>query len=212
MAFVAVRREPFRADWTNVNFYNGSALAFCLLFWIWRWILARPACWRDLRILAALLFCIHPGTLAAALHSIGKIAVIYLEHRIVILVLLGVAVFLLFGSNKELSKHPPTDTPKDILSDSWLKPLIFPCRTSHTRLFPRKHSFSYSYLLIGIPIGWQGSVASVISADVPQTISVGSKRKEKKAWLNVEAADYLDRGSAQLGLKGKLEAYLESQV
>ena len=199
-------------DWTNAYIYDGWLLAFCLLFWIWRWILARPACLRDLRILAALLFCSHPRILVATLHSIGKTGFISWEDDLVVLILLGVAVFLLFGSNKEILKHPVTAAQKDFLSDTWLKPLIFPCRTSHTRLFPQKHSFSYSYLLVGIPIGWQGSVASMESTDVLQSTAVEPRPKQRKAWLNVEAADYLDRGSAQLGLKGKLDAYLESQV
>ena len=45
------------------------------------------------------------------------------------------------------------------------KPLFFPSRTTHTRLFPKTHSFSYSYLLVGIPVGWQGSVGGMLSAD-----------------------------------------------
>ena len=212
MAFVAVRRELFRVDWANAYIYDGWALAFCLLLWIWRWTLARPACSRDLRILAALLFCSHPEILVATLHLIRKIAFVSLEYHIIVLGLLGVAVFLLFESNKEKLKHPVNAAQKDVLSHTWLKPLIFPCRTSHTRLFPRKHSFSYSYLLVGIPIGWQGSVASIVSADVLRSATVEPRPKQTKAWLNVEAADYLDRGGAQLGLKGKLDTYLESQV
>ena len=35
-------------------------------------------------------------------------------------------------------------------SASGLKPLLFPARTTHRRLFPTPHSFSYSYLLAGI--------------------------------------------------------------
>lgn len=91
-----------------------------------------------------------------------------------------------------------------------LKPLIFPCRTSHTRIFPKKHSFSYSYLYVGIPIGWRGSVGSLLSTDL---ISLPRKgRVPDKDWLSVESADHLSRGDNVHGLQGKLDEYLRSQV
>lgn len=98
-----------------------------------------------------------------------------------------------------------------------LEPLIFPCRTTHTRLFPKKHSFSYSYLYVGIPIGWQGSVNNVLSADVEALTAANNDRGQRpwrvdRAWLSVEGRDHLNRGSAHLGLQGKLEEYLISQA
>lgn len=97
------------------------------------------------------------------------------------------------------------------------EPLIFPCRTTHTRLFPKKHSFSYSYLYVGIPIGWQGSINNVLSADVEALTDASNDRDQRprtdnRAWLSVEGRDYLNRGSAHLGLRGKLEEYLTSQA
>lgn len=97
-----------------------------------------------------------------------------------------------------------------------LKPLIFPCRTSHTRMFPKIHSFSYSYLFVGIPVGWQGSLGRLISADL-EGHSTGIEtskayRQRQNSWFTVEAADYLNRGSQARGLKGKLDDYLKSQV
>ena len=53
-----------------------------------------------------------------------------------------------------------------VVQQPCLKPLLFPSRTSHMRLFPKNHSFSYSYLLVGIPVGWRGSTGSLISADL----------------------------------------------
>ena len=102
-------------------------------------------------------------------------------------------------------------------SAGFLKPLIFPCRTTHTRLFPRKHSFSYSYLYVGIPIGWQGSVKTFLSADIEALTCANNDRgerprREKTAWLSVEGRDYLNRGGARLGLHGKLHEYLVSQA
>lgn len=89
-----------------------------------------------------------------------------------------------------------------------LRPLIFPSRTTHTRLFPKKHSFSYSYLLVGIPVGWKGSVASMISTD----IQADDNLNVSQAWFHVNAQDYLERGQGKLGLDGKLARYLKSQV
>ncbi|KAI1142481.1 hypothetical protein F5Y05DRAFT_402294 [Hypoxylon sp. FL0543] len=83
------------------------------------------------------------------------------------------------------------------------RPLLFPCRTTHARLFPKKHSFVYSYLLVGIPVGWTGAAGGMISNDEHGTRASG--------WYKIDAADYLERGGGHLGLRGKLSAYLESQ-
>ena len=91
-----------------------------------------------------------------------------------------------------------------------LKPILFPCRTSHTRLFPQKHSFSYSYLFVGIPVGWRGWVSSFLSADLKTLPWRG--RKPRNGWFNVDSADFLARGDSIHGLRGKLDTYLESQV
>ena len=107
-------------------------------------------------------------------------------------------------------------TAQDRRSTWKLKPLIFPCRTSHTRMFPQKHSFSYSYLLVGIPIGFKGSAGSLLSAesgvcrDEKKTMKGASKTT--KSWFHVEAADYLNRENHTLTLQEKLNAYLISQV
>lgn len=104
---------------------------------------------------------------------------------------------------------------KDAALSHSLKPLIFPCRTTHTRMFPKKHSFSYSYLFVGIPVGWHGSLGSFLSAD-GEACSTETEdsisHQQKRSWFNVEAADYLVRGSHGLGLKEKLVLYLKSQV
>lgn len=88
-----------------------------------------------------------------------------------------------------------------------MKPVIFPCRTSHTRLFPKKHSFSYSYLFVGIPVGWRGYISTVLSADL-KTL----RGQPGNGWFDVDSADYLARGENPHGLQGKLDEYLESQV
>lgn len=97
-------------------------------------------------------------------------------------------------------------------NDEWspLKPILFPCRTSHTRIFPQKHSFSYSYLFIGIPVGWRGWVSSLLTADLKTLPWRG--RKPRNGWFNIDSADFLARGDSMHGLRGKLDTYLESQV
>ena len=101
----------------------------------------------------------------------------------------------------------PDYGPKD---SNRLRPLVFPCRTTHTRFFPKKHSFSYSYLFVGIPVGWRGSVGSFFSADL-KSLSWKDHR-HKQGWLSVESTDYLNRGDNVHGLQGKLDSYLRSQV
>ena len=97
---------------------------------------------------------------------------------------------------------PRADTPR------WAGPgkvLLFPCTTTHSRMFPEKNSFSYSYLVVGIPVGWEGNAGGMVSVG-------GQGSPASKGWYHVNAADYLERGSGHLGLRGKLDKYLRSQV
>lgn len=73
--------------------------------------------------------------------------------------------------------------------------LIFPCRTSHVRLFPKKHGFDYSYLLLGLPIHEAAA----------QDTKLG------KWWMQVRAADYLTRGAGSSGFYNKLRDTLRGQ-
>ena len=95
--------------------------------------------------------------------------------------------------------------------DKLLKPRIFPSRTTHHRTFPKVHSFSFSYLMVGIPIGWHGTISSMISTDTNMIDTSKPSYRIAKGWFQVDAVDYLDRGNAHLGLHGKLRAYIESQ-
>ena len=83
-------------------------------------------------------------------------------------------------------------------------PLIIPGRISHARLFPKHHSFSYSYLMVGIPIHSPNRGNWVLSID--------QRAWWKRGWLRVEAADHLGRGCDKDGIHSKLRSYLESQV
>ncbi|KAG4414875.1 hypothetical protein IFR04_012013 [Cadophora malorum] len=96
-----------------------------------------------------------------------------------------------------------------------VKPMLFPSETAHVRLFPTTHGFKYSYLLVGIPIGWRGSVGGMISADVEEKeVSWYSRLlslQPGNAWYRVNGDDYLKRGHVEGGLQGKLHQYLESE-
>jgi hypothetical protein len=69
-------------------------------------------------------------------------------------------------------------------------------------MFPKKHTFSYYYLQISIPVGFKGTCGSLVSVETTL----------KKSWLHIRAEDYLQRDSPLTTLKGKLSAYLQSQV
>jgi hypothetical protein len=97
-----------------------------------------------------------------------------------------------------------------------VRPIFFPCRTSHVRMFPTKHGFGYSYLLTGVPVGWRGPVGGMISEDdgkerAPWYLRLLSL-DPGGAWYTVSGDDYLDRGHVEGGLQGKLRKYLEGQV
>lgn len=92
--------------------------------------------------------------------------------------------------------------------DDFLQPMLLPCRTTHTRLFPKRHSFSYSYLLVGVPVGWRGTIGSLLSVDT----QILSPKERRKGWFHISGADYLDRDGSGLDLKAKVASYLQSQV
>lgn len=90
---------------------------------------------------------------------------------------------------------------------------LIPCRVTHNREHPKKHAFSYSYLTVGIPVGYRGNVNGMISVDDPDVSTTWlSKIWRARSWFRVDAADYLERGNNKLGLRAKLDKYLISQV
>lgn len=116
----------------------------------------------------------------------------------------------LLDPKTEASEKQKPSEPSD------LRPLVFPCRTSHTRMFPKKHSFSYSYLLVGIPVGWQTPVGTFLSTSLDFPTTDNGKTKEygrtRATWFHINDADYLNRGHHPLGLEGKLNDFLRTQV
>lgn len=84
------------------------------------------------------------------------------------------------------------------------RPVLIKCKTTHRRIFPKKHAFAYSYLVAGIPVGWNGRTGGILAVDIP--------RSQRGAWFEVKSEDHLHRGGLDIGLRGKLNAYLSSQV
>jgi len=116
--------------------------------------------------------------------------------------------YYMLGSQIEPDNQPVSHD--GITAANFLTPLVFPSRTSHARFFPKKHSFSYSYLLVGVPIGWRGVVGPFLSVDKDEALRGATSGRG--AWLSVRATDHLHRGYDHRGLKGKLESFLATQV
>ncbi|KAK5699461.1 hypothetical protein LTR17_023231 [Elasticomyces elasticus] len=86
------------------------------------------------------------------------------------------------------------------IEEQVLPPLLLTSRTTHSRMFPKKHAFSYSYLLVGIPVGMHGRINRLLSVDT-----------EQRGWFHVDSADFLERGNEGATLAEKLNAYLHTQ-
>lgn len=139
------------------------------------------------------------------------------QQGLTIVFLTSILIYTFFRLYKTFTKESRHKT--DVLENesshrihaSGLKPLAFPARTTHTRFFPQKHSFSYSYLLVGIPVGWRGRIGSFLSVDItPQ--SLPGDVKARKSWFTINGVDYLERGGEESSLQEKLQAYLMTQV
>jgi DUF1365 family protein len=126
----------------------------------------------------------------------------------------AVAAFLFLYHSRHMQGFSPSPDSQDSCKaphNAGLQPRIFPCRTTHTRLFPMIHSFSYSYLYAGIPIGWKGYLKTFLSADMSPPNSEHWDLKTRKAWFSVEGNDHLQRTSSAADLLQKLQCYLKSQ-
>ena len=187
---------------------NSSALLFssAILPYLLRWKVDLDGAKHDLEwtaLLAAWIYRKYLGNLATNTHAF---LLRYPLCGFIGALLFFLLYFRIFRTNRE--SRNGTAIPNGNYGN--LRPLVIPSRTSHTRLFPEKHSFSYSYLLVGIPIGWRGSSGSLLSADLNSIENDGLR--PRKGWFSVEAADYLHRGYDVHGLSGKLRTYLKTQV
>ncbi|KAJ2901470.1 uncharacterized protein MKZ38_001811 [Zalerion maritima] len=120
---------------------------------------------------------------------------------------LGFVLVMLLTSAPTLYRFYRTLSRNECLPkwDGLAGPLIFPCKTIHARMFPQKHGFTYSYLMVGIPVEWEGNSAGMISAGMEK------RPNFKKGLYNIDPGGYLERGSREIGLRGKLDNYLRTQ-
>ena len=160
---------------------------------------------RDLIILAALFLLSNADNIAHTVRSVLPSFHNLLESAGCILT--ATCLYELRGVFKGSTREQSVTAAADDEND-FLRPLLLPCRTTHTRVAPKLHSFSYSYLLVGVPVGWRGSADGMISADLDPLNKPGQL---SRGWFHVDAADHLNRGDVQLGLRGKLHAYLKDQ-
>ncbi|KAF2020194.1 hypothetical protein BU24DRAFT_135171 [Aaosphaeria arxii CBS 175.79] len=120
----------------------------------------------------------------------------------IVLIVLGFVSTSYKNVFKRKEERPGSDSNTTDSSIKHPKALIFPCRTTHARIFPKRHAFKYSYLLYGIPIIPPWAAAN------GQGIVDGKDRKKGNWWLQVRAEDYLERGYGELGFYGKLKKVL----
>ena len=122
------------------------------------------------------------------------------------------AFSIAFMSTCFVLPHLISSSQKDEL-DSSFSPVIIPGKTTHTRLFPKTHKFSYPYLLVAVPVGLRANVNSLLSLD--------EDTKQLNAWqrwimlatpYKVDGQDYLERQECAGGLRGKLDRFLKSKV
>lgn len=96
------------------------------------------------------------------------------------------------------------------------QPYLIPCKTTHRRLLPKKHSFSYSYLTVGIPVDFRGSVNGMIGVDedpVPSFRGLFPFVKVLlRSWYYIQASDHLQRDHSGRGLRERLNLFLLSEV
>ena len=166
-----------------------------LLPWCYRFVTRPLETAQDILVIGVFVIYKHWESLAHWLHNHGLVPLCDAETTLFALSTLLVLLILLWSLSAQSREEQLI---------SWPQPMLFPCRTNHTRLFPKKHSFSYSYLLVGIPIGWTGSAGSILSAENKTTA------RKTRTWFSVEAEDYLARGPDPKGLIWKLWTFLRS--
>jgi hypothetical protein len=179
----------------TVTLLTFSTIAFWILLWKLR-DRNDPTRKQDAIIFAALLFWKSFGLFQALTSSSFSHFPYYASatYSLAILVTGGAGLTLL-----RAFIQPRIEKAQNLTGDH---PWVLPSRTTHTRIFPKKHSFAYSYLQVSIPVNFVGRCGSLIS--------VGDV--EKKGWLHVQGSDYLNRSSGEPTLEEKLSEYLQSQV
>ena len=195
-----------RFDVTDINNVRGQSFGLSLAVigcWVLRFIHDRTRAYKDARAILVTLCILNRAALLCQIRDLASRWHVHTSH-IAWSSALALVSWCVWQMPRGVHSTPALENKhKDMM---FLKPCVFPCRTTHSRLFPEKHSFSYSYLYVGIPVGWKGQAGNILSADSDPDGSITSK-----TWFSVLAADYLQRGVHENGLQGKLQDYLLSQ-
>lgn len=176
----------------------GAQVAIWILVWYMRYIRDDPTAFSDLCLSLAIAVCANVGTLRGIWTAVFNGSV----TAGVVTISTPIAVAILstyFGRKPPSSSNGDADRSSNSYQAK-LKPMLFPSKTIHTRNFPQRHSFGYSYLLVGIPVGWQGRNTSLLSAETGN------------GWFSVQSTGFLARGGHDQDLYSKLCDYLQSQV
>ena len=139
-------------------------------------------------------------------HSLVHSSTLQLTFNLVIAFLfIGVLFGRRFDINlRRSAKKLPSSS--RVRSSRYPKPWIFPCKTTHARVFPTKHAFGYSYLQCGYPI------IPIEATEAENGTSDGRDRELGNWWMRARADDYLERGNGERGFYKKLQSYLREQV
>lgn len=160
----------------------------------------------DLTLVSILFFVSYGpsqgGHLSA--ESLGALAVLFADYTLlintVVLCLAAYTLYIYTALSPAGSQADRTDTP---ISPA-MTPVFYHCTTKHARYFPKKHSFKYSYLCVGIPIALSGNIGRLFSAQ--------QHTGQRLSWsfFGVNSADHLKRGARCL--RAKLEEFLAANV
>jgi hypothetical protein len=82
--------------------------------------------------------------------------------------------------------------------------VLFPCRITHSGLLPGGKTLGYSRYFIGVSVSWSGVASQMVYAN-RQAEGMGRCSA-------VDAADHFAQGHGHLGLRGRLDSLLESEV
>ncbi|KAJ5311683.1 hypothetical protein N7476_007543 [Penicillium atrosanguineum] len=114
-----------------------------------------------------------------------------------------------------------TEEHSDVAKSLLGRPLLFPTRLTHSRMFPEKYNYWINYFLVGIPVGLRGHIGSLMAIDSDATSphsqsgnffkSPVTKVLRKLLWFRVDPSLYLHRGDGHLGLMAKLDSFLKEQ-
>lgn len=179
----------------DYNVYMTSIAA--IVVWVGFWYLRRhddPTRWSDLRLLVAF----HAFS-AVRSSSIISITPLLLKAGFAISITTVVSLVALTIAG--IARFPKSGKPQNWKAIDCVTPLLLRCRTTHSRFFPKTHSFSYSYLQVSVPVGFDQRIGRVLSVGPGHRWSV----------FHVNPLDYLRRQCSSSTLEDRLDDYLQSQ-